>query len=43
MKTHWSSQWGVSADAMLSTNEDYKGVGFAHSTDEESNDSGRKG
>ena len=46
MKTHRSPRaWhtGVSANAMVSMNEGHRGVAFAHSTDEGSNDSGGKG
>ncbi len=36
------SQYGISVNAMVSMNEDHRGVGFAHSTGEGSNDSGGK-
>lgn len=36
-------QYGVSVNAVVSTNKDHRGVGFAHSTDESSNDAGGKG
>ena len=37
------SQYGISVNAMVSMNEDHRGVEFAHSTGEGSNDSGGKG
>ena len=36
------SQYGISVNAMVSMNEDHRGVEFAHSTGEGSNDSGAK-
>ena len=36
------SQYGISVNAMVSMNEDHRGVGFAHSTGEGSNDSWRE-